>query len=268
MPGPDTPIVQIDADPVELGRNYRKTIGIMGDPKGALAALVTALDGDAPRNSEYAESAAAIVAEWRHEMEPLRNSDANPIRVERLCAEITRALPKNAVLVADTGYSGIWTSTLIEFDGETQTYLRAARSLGWAFPASLGAKCGAPERPVICFCGDGGFYYHLAELETGRRRGIAVVVVVNNNSGLGQGWPGVRTMHKDKNSNPGELMLLEPVNFAAVAQGFGVKGIRVTEPADIGPALATALASNDTVVVDVVTDIEARAPEAWTPGAV
>ncbi len=122
----------------------------------------------------------------------LRSVDARPIRVERLCAEVTRALPDDAILVADTGYSGIWTGTMIELNGTGQGYLRAAGSLGWAFPASLGAKCAAGTRPVVCFTGDGGFYYHLAELETARRRGIAVAVIVNNNSGFGQNLPGVR----------------------------------------------------------------------------
>ena len=100
-------------------------------------------------------------------MTPLCENDTAPIRVERLCAEITRALPADGILVADTGYSGIWTGTMIELNGAGQTYLRAAGSLGWSFPASLGAKCAAGPRKVLCFTGDGGFYYHLAELEVG-----------------------------------------------------------------------------------------------------
>ena len=74
-----------------------------------------------------------------------RSSTKNtaPIAVERLCAEITKALPPDGVLVADTGYSGIWTGTMIDLNGAGQTYLRAAGSLGWAFPASLGAQCAA-----------------------------------------------------------------------------------------------------------------------------
>ena len=91
----------------------------------------------------------------------------------------------------------IWTCTLIELNGTRQTYLRAAGSLGWAFPAALGAKCAAPNRKVVCFTGDGGFYYHMAELETARRRGIAVVVVVNNNSGFGQDYVNMSRQGKD-----------------------------------------------------------------------
>jgi acetolactate synthase-1/2/3 large subunit len=168
--------------------------------------------------------------------------------------------------VADTGYSGIWTGTLVEFDGAGQTYLRAAGSLGWSFPAALGAKCAAPDRPVVCFCGDGGFHYHLAELETAQRLGLAVVVVVNNNRGFGQGWPNVRRMAGNDTDAAATLLRFgETADFAAIARGFGVEGVTVERPDGIGPALRAALAANRTVVLDVRTDIEARAPEAWIP---
>jgi acetolactate synthase I/II/III large subunit len=174
-------------------------------------------------------------------------------------------LPADGILVADTGYSGIWTGTLIELNGAGQTYLRAAGSLGWSFPASLGAKCAAPGRKVLCFTGDGGFYYHLAELETARRQGIAVTVVVNNNSGFGQNLTGVRRIAGNRPGRGEELIRFGPTDFAAVARSFGVRGIRVERAAEIAPALAGALHSGEPVVVDVVTDLEPRAPEPWTP---
>jgi acetolactate synthase I/II/III large subunit len=198
-------------------------------------------------------------------MTPLSESDTSPPRVERLCAAVTRALPSDGILVADTGYSGIWTGTMIEFDGIGQTYLRAAGSLGWSFPGSLGAKCAAPGRKVLCFTGDGGFYYHLAELETARRCGIAVTVVVNNNSGFGQNLTGVRRIAGNRPGRGEELVRFGPTDFTAVAKSFGVRGIRVERAAEIEPALAEALRAGEPVVVDVVTDLEPRAPEPWAP---
>jgi acetolactate synthase-1/2/3 large subunit len=266
IPRPETPVVQIDLDPVELGRNYADTIGLMGDPKATLAALAEALPATR-RPDDYAERAAGLVAGWREEMASLLRSDATPIRVERLCAEVTRALPANGILVADTGHSTIWTSTLVELDGAGQTYLRAAGSLGWAFPASLGAKCAAPDRPVICFTGDGGFYYHIGELETARRRNIPVVIVVNNNSGLGQCLPGIRKMQGNRPGAMSDLLMFEKTDFAAIARGFGVRGVRVEDPARIGSALDEALAAGAPTVIDVVTDIEAWPPQPWSPPA-
>ena len=259
-----TKIVQIDADPVEIGRSYPDTIGVVGDAKMTLARLLEAI-GKPQRDRGFAEEAARIVGDWHQTMAPLVNDDKVPIRVERLCAEVSKALPADGIVVADTGYSGIWTGTMVDFNGAGQTYLRAAGSLGWAFPASLGAQCAAPNRKVLCFTGDGGFYYHLAELESARRCGIPVTVVVNNNSGFGQNLTGVRRIAGNRPGRGEALVRFGPTDFTGVARSFGVRGIRVERPNEIAPALSEALAANEPVVIDVVTDLEPRAPEPWAP---
>jgi len=198
-------------------------------------------------------------------MAPLVAQATAPISVERLCAEVTRALPADGILVADTGYSGIWTGTMIELNGAGQNYQRAAGSLGWAFPASLGATCAAGPRKVVCFTGDGGFYYHLAELETARRCNIPVTIIVNNNSGFGQNLTGVHRISGNRPGRGEELIRFGPTDFTAVARSFGVRGIRVEQPQEIAPALQQALAADEPVLVDVVTDLEPRAPEPWAP---
>ncbi len=265
IPAIDTPCVQIDLDPTDIGRSYPNTTGVMGDPKSTVAALITAL-GRPSRDTAFADRAAGIMSAWRQSRAAALASNATPIWPDRLCDEITRALPADGILIADTGYSSIWSSSLIELNGEGQTYLRAAGSLGWSFPAALGAKCAAPQRKIICWSGDGALYYHLTELETARRRGIAVVLVVNNNSGFGQGWPNIQRQQGNKPGDVAELARFGPTNFADVAGVFGLRGIRVEEPSQIGPALRDALASDETVVVDVATDIDCRAPEPWLPG--
>ncbi|HVY17454.1 MAG TPA: thiamine pyrophosphate-binding protein [Rhodopila sp.] len=264
IPAPETRCVQIDIDPTEIGRSYGNTLGLMGDPKATLAALIQTI-GRVGRDSAFADRAAGIVAAWRESRAAALASNAAPIWPDRLCAEITRALPPDGILVADTGYSGIWSSTLIELNGEGQTYLRAAGSLGWSFPAALGAKCAAPNRKVICWSGDGAVYYHLTELETARRRGIAVTLVINNNSGFGQGWPNIQRQQGNKPGDVAELVRFGPTNFADVARTFGLRGIRVEQPDQVAPALREAVASDETVVVDVATDIDCRAPEPWLP---
>ncbi|HXC90234.1 MAG TPA: thiamine pyrophosphate-binding protein [Stellaceae bacterium] len=261
-----TKIVQLDADPLEIGRSYPDAIGVVGDPKASLARLADAV-GKPQRDRGFADEAARIVADWRATMAPLAEDDRAPIRVERLCAEVTRALPADGILVADTGYSGIWTGTMVDFNGTGQTYLRAAGSLGWSFPASLGAQCAAPGRKVVCFTGDGGFYYHLAELESAHRCGIPVTVIVNNNSGFGQNLTGVRRIAGNRPGRGEALVRFGPTDFTAVARSFGVRGIRVEHPSEIAPALNEALAADEPVVVDVVTDLEPRAPEPWVPPA-
>jgi acetolactate synthase-1/2/3 large subunit len=264
IPRMGTTVIQIDADGAELGRNYPGTFGILGDPKVSLRGMLGFL-GRQGRKDHWMSRAQTIVAEWNDERRPLMASDTVPIRVERLCWELTKRLPSNAVLVADTGYSGIWTGTSVYVTQRGQTYLRSAGSLGWGFPASLGVKCAVPDRQVISFVGDGGFYYHLSELETAARWGIKTVTIVNNNSALGQCLPLVEQAYGERSGKPSDLMRFRNVDFTLIAKAMGCQGIRVERPDEIGPALENALAAEGPVVVDVVTDPRMQAPAPWIP---
>jgi len=93
------------------------------------------------------------------------------------------------------------------------------------------------------------------------------VLVINNNSGFGQGWPNIQRQQGNKPGDVRELVRFRPTNFADVAKIFGLRGIRVEQPSEIASALREALASDETVVVDVATDIDCRAPEPWLPAA-
>lgn len=255
--------IQIDIEPQEPGRSYVGMHPVVADPRKAVEALDAAL-ADAASFAGWAEDAAAIVGRWKAGLDALTTSSARPIAVQRLCAEIGAALPDDAILVGDTGFSAIWSSNMIPMR-EGQTYLRAAGSLGWAFPASLGAQCAAPERTVVCFTGDGALYYHLSELETARRRNLPVVLVVNNNSMFGQGLTNVRKLLRGRKADAdiAEMISFGPTDFAGVARAFGVEGIRVEDPAGLPDALRRAVALRRPVLVDVVTDPESRIPEPW-----
>jgi acetolactate synthase I/II/III large subunit len=264
VPASGVKIVQIDIDPTELGRNYPETIGVLGDAKVALQFLVAALEPSAG-NADWLAHTGQLVADWLAEVNPRRFSAETPIRPERICKELTEALPENGILVTDTGYSAIWAATMLHITRPTQTFIRAAGSLGWGFPASLGAKCAAPDRPVICFTGDGGFWYHFAELETARRHHIHTVTVVNNNNGFSQGIEDVLKMYGDRPGDPAELYRFEAVSFAQIAKDMGCFGIRVEAPDGIAPAIQKALTANAPAVVEVVTGFSARVPPPWAP---
>ena len=266
VPRPGTPVIQIDIDASELGRSYANATPLLGDAKVTVQHLTEILKGKASKKS-WAGRAQEIVKEWRKEVEPLRNSDAVPIRPERLCKEISETLPSNGIVVADTGYSGIWTGTMINLTQPGQGFIRAAGSLGWGFPAALGAKCGAPDRPVVCFTGEGGFFYHLSELETASRCGINAVTVINNNHCLRQCLEGINKAYGDRPGKKEEMCMFKDLNFARIAEEMGCYGIRVERPGEIAEALNKALASNRPAVVDVVTDVACKAPSPWAPPA-
>ena len=264
IPRPGTPVIQLDIDPLELGHNYPNAASLLGDAQTVLRQLLESAHSSSSRDG-WTEHARDLLAEWRAEFEPLMRSDAVPMRPERVCQELSEALPDDAIVVVDTGHSGMWTGQMLGLRSPSQTYLRAAGSLGWAFPATLGAKCAYPDRPVVCFTGDGGFFYHATELETAARYGINAVILVNNNFSLNQDF---RPFNAAYNGNQTEgfhmWQFSRDTNLAKMAESLGCMGIVVEQPSELKPALARAFAADRPVVLDVRTDIEAMAPRAWT----
>jgi acetolactate synthase I/II/III large subunit len=266
VPPIGTPAIQIDINPEMLGRNYPLVAAVNGDAKVALTRLLAAADrGTAARRKLWIEETRKVCAEWRQNFHSLLASDAAPIRPERLCAELTRHVPDNAIVVVDTGHAGMWMGGMYDLTGPHQSYLRSAGHLGWAFPAGLGAKCACPDRPVVTFTGDAGFWYHLGEVETAVRWRINAVTVVNNNGSGNQSKRGFDRVYGGTQTEGGRaLWTFNKTNFARIAEDMGALGIRV-ENADAFPAaLAQALAADRPAVIDVVTDIDALAPLAVT----
>ena len=261
-------VIQLDIDPAEIGRHYPDTLGVLADAKLGLADLAAALGPDPGDHSPWARRAQELVRSWRDEMADLMTSDQVPIRPERLSAELTRHLPDNALLVSDTGHSGMWTGGMIDLNQPGQGYLRAAGSLGWGLPAAIGAQVAQPGRPVILFTGDGGLWYHIGELETAARWQIPAVFVVNNNSSLNQEINVYTDAYGGSlHGRHGELWHFKETDFAQVAGSMGVLGLTVRKASGFEAALETALASNGPAVINVVTDMEALAPRGVTQPA-
>ena len=262
VPKIGVPAIQIDIDPEALGRNYPLKAAVQGDAKTALARMLERADpATAKRRQPWTDAARAICEEWRAKYRPSLESDAVPIRPDRLCGDLSRHASEDAIIVVDTGHAGMWMGGMFDVRGTKQSYLRSAGHLGWAFPAGIGAKCGCPERPVIVFTGDAGFWYHIGEIETAVRWKINTVTVVNNNGGGNQSKRGFdRAYGGQQTDTARELWTFSQVNFARIAEDMGALGIRVEKPGDFAPALQQALAANRPVVIDVVTDIEALAP--------
>src|SRR5262249_46492632 len=144
FPPPGTKVIQLDIDPAELGRNYPNLVSILGDAKVSLGRMIEAAS-PRPDGTGWPQRVRQLVAEWRDAHAGLPNSNATPIRPERICKEISEALPANGVVVSDTGHAGIWTAAMLELNQAGQGYFRTAGSLGWGFPAALGVKCALPD---------------------------------------------------------------------------------------------------------------------------
>jgi acetolactate synthase-1/2/3 large subunit len=267
VPPLGTAVVQIDVDGENIGRNYPLKASVQADARIALEQMAGMADGSGPRQrNAWLSRIAEINAAWRAEYEGLLNSDAEPIRPERICSELTKHVPDDAVVVVDTGHGGMWMGGMFDLKSPNQSYIRSAGHLGWAFPAGMGAKAAQPERPVVTFTGDAGFWYHIGELETAVRWDLNSITLVNNNHSGNQSKRGFDRVYGGKQPPRGlELWTYRETNFARLAEDIGAVGLRVEKPGEIGGAIDKALAVKDRpVIIDVTTDIEALAPLAVT----
>jgi len=264
VPKIGTPAIQIDIEPESLGRNYPLQASVLGDAKAVLAAMLAIADkSSAGKRAAWVKELGALKAEWYAKYKADLESDAVPIHPARICNELTKHVPDDAIVIVDTGHAGMWMGGMYDLRKDTQSYFRSAGHLGWAFCAGIGAKAACPERPVVVFTGDAGFWYHIGELETQVRWNIPSVTLVNNNGGGNQSKRGFdRVYGGEGNNRSRELWTYKPMNFAKIAEDIGALGIRVEKPSEIGPALAKAIASKRPAVIDVATDIEALAPTA------
>src|ERR1700751_5576811 len=223
VPKIGTPAIQIDIEPEALGRNYPLLAAVNGDAKVTLARMLPQADrASAAKRKNWIGEVNAICSEGQKKYEPALTSDAVPIRPERLCHELTRHVPDDAIVVVDTGHAGMWMGGMFDLTSPRQSYTRSAGHLGWAFPAGLGAKCACPERPVVTFTGDAGFWYHIAEVETAARWNINAVTVVNNNGGGNQSKRGFdRVYGGQQTAKTSELWNFSKGEFLRLAQDIG-----------------------------------------------
>jgi acetolactate synthase-1/2/3 large subunit len=265
IPGLQARVAQLDIDPEQLGRHYVNVASMACDAKVGLTCLLGAVE--AKTHPDWEERVAAHVAEWRREVDPHKVSDDSPMRPERVCQEISRALPAGGVVVCDTGHSAMWSTQALDLTKPGQRFIRCAGSLGWGLPAAIGVKAALPDTTVIGFTGDGGFYYHLSELETAARYGINVVVVVNNNDALSQEQEDFDDAFGDKPHTPSSLKLWHytKLNLATVAEGLGCIGLRAETPSELADALEASRHANRPVLIDAHSQVKALAPIAWSP---
>jgi acetolactate synthase I/II/III large subunit len=266
VPKIGTPAIQIDINPEALGRNYPCVAMVNGDAKVTLAAMLKAADrATAGKRKAWIDEAQGICRGWYAKYDALLSSDQVPIHPARLCGDLTRHVPDDAIVIVDTGHAGMWMGGMYDLRTPQQSYFRSAGHLGWAFCAGIGAKAACPQRPVVVFTGDAGFWYHIGEIETAVRWKLNSVTVVNNNGGGNQSKRGFdRAYGGQQTEQARELWTYTQVNFAKIAEDMGALGIRVENPAAFPAALAQALAANRPAVIDVVTDIDALAPQAVT----
>jgi acetolactate synthase-1/2/3 large subunit len=265
MPPAGVEVIHVDVNPAQPGYNYPNTLPLIGDAKAVVGQMVEAAGArDANLHSDWVSACQDQLRQWREKERDHTHGNATPIRPEQLAVELVNACPKDALFVADTGYSAGWGGAFMDLPAG-KNFLSCEGSLSWAFPAAVGAKAGSPERVVVAWIGDGGFWYHFGELETALRNGINVITVVMNNHAL---VFDTHLLQAFWSASHDVDMLSEFVDtdFAKIARDMGCFGVRVTDPRDIRKAVEDAINANKPAVIDVVIDHAAVAPVAFMAG--
>ena len=258
-----TEIIHIDTDAGVIGATYRTDGAVSGDAKLALGALDAMLAASLRATPERVLNAGFVAARKTEKFDTFRalaTSDETPIRPERIVAELQAILPDDAIVIADPGTPCPYLSAYYEFALTGRHFLsnRAQGALGYALPASIGAHYARPEAKIVAMMGDGAFGFCVGELETAVRLGIPATFVVVSNATFG--W--IKAGQKSGYDARYFSVDFSVTDHAKVAEAYGVRSWRVCDPAELGPALAAAIAHDGPALVDIIAQPlhEANAP--------
>ncbi len=241
--------VQIDVDATRIGLRFPVEAGVAGDAAASLRALAAQLERKSDRS--FLEHMQRWKKEWYRALDVGANRPGRPMKPERVVRDLNTLLASNAVIAADCGHNTGLTAQYIRMRGEQRFAVSGTlASMGCGLPYAIAAALAFPERQVVAIVGDGGLSMSIAELATCVRYGLQVKVVVLNNSSLAQiKWEQMLFL-----GNPEYGCELQAVDFAVVAEGFGVRGFRVEDPDACADALTEALAHDGPALVDAVVD--------------
>jgi pyruvate dehydrogenase (quinone) len=243
-------IVQIDVLAEHLGRRSKLDLGLVGDTKTTIEALLPHLN---PKKDEsHLKACLEKHRDTRNSLAKLAHGKKGdrPIRPEYLTAMLSDAADKDAIFTVDTGMSNVWAARYLEMP-ENRRLIGSFNhgSMANAMPQAIGAQLAYPKRQVISLCGDGGFTMLLGDLLTIAQYDLPVKLIVYNNSSLGM----VKLEMRVAGYGDFGVDMKNP-DFAKLAEAVGIRGFRVEDPADIRSALETALRHRGPALVDAVTN--------------
>jgi len=260
--------LQIDVEPLNIGRHFPATAAIAADAREALAALVeelrprltTAARQGAQRRRDHV---AELKALHRYFAEPEQRSDDVPLRPERVITEIGRMLDERALVTMDAGANRLYMTHYYQCRGAGTVYQPSSiGGMGYALPAAMAAKLAFPERDCVAVCGDGGFAMTMSALLTAAQYRIPVVTVVLNNSVLGWVKDGQR-----RRGNRFIASALGQTDYAKIARAMGCASARIESIQDLVAELGRLRGATEPIVLDVVTTEDAPFWQVQSPFA-
>ena len=260
----ETKIIQVDIDPIEIGRNYPVSVGIVGDAQRVAQQLIEAVSvkaADGKANDAWKSEFQSIANKRIQRLESEKALSANPMMPQQVYPELAKALPKGAMVTIDAGVApGLAYDRVFFEEPRTMFNYAGQGALGMGFSVGLGTKLGRPDRTAVSLHGDGGFLYTCGELNTAVRHNIPSVSIVLNNSCMGAEKSQQKALHNEKYVG----VDLENPRFDKLAEVFGAKGYYAEHPSEIADTVAEAVKSNAPAVIEIPVQ-EYFPPSAPTP---
>ena len=243
---PETKLIQVDIEPGELGKNYPCAAAIQGDAVRVMKQLLEKI-GPTPDRTAYRQEIDELKRKWQNTLEEKRKVKSDKVTISQLIGVLNDCLPDDVILCSSSGNTQAQLFQEFRFTGR-QRHLTSGgfSTMGWAFPAAMGAKLAAPDRPVVALIGDGDFCMTMQEMSTMAQYDIPVVVIVADN----QGWMAIKDLQCDvfgkayafgndfeKGGEPWSP------DYAAAARAFGISGVSVSTQEEVAPAVMRAIES-------------------------
>ena len=251
-------VIHIDTQPAEIDAAYRPSVELIGDIEGTMRRLLEAVQptgvGGRDAGERHASREIVVHADLRtallRELEVHASNDAFPITPQRAIADLRRALGPSDIVVSDVGAHKVWVARMYQaYEPNTVIISNGFAAMGIAVPGAIAAKLVHPERKVVALCGDGGFLMNSQELETAKRIGANICVVVWRDDGYGL----IDWKQRNEFGRPFAVEFGNP-DFVAYAESFGIAGFRPTSAADLYPTLKRALDVDGPSLVEVPID--------------
>jgi acetolactate synthase I/II/III large subunit len=248
---PHAEIIHVDIDPTSISKNIRAHIGITGDARSVIQQMLREL------NTEGSAEPQETLAEWWAQIETWK--EYAPLKVEKsedvimpqhLIQELHRLTKGDAIITTDVGQHQMWLAQHYQFNGPRQNITSGGLgTMGFGFPAALGAQLAYPEKQVIAFVGDGGFQMTSQELATAVLAGANVKIIIMNNNNLGM----VRQLQDlFYNKQYAHVALTGNPDFVRLAEAYGATGLRASHPSELREVLEQGLDTPGVVVMDIV----------------
>jgi len=244
---PYAKIVHIDIDPSSISKNVKVDVPIVGDAKNVLGQILEEID-KVPDTKEWLKT----ISEWKKKY-PLKYEDKGKIKPQYVIEQIYEVTKGDAIIVTEVGQNQMWAAQWYKFS-QPRTFLSSGGlgTMGYGFPASMGAKLGCPKKEVFDIAGDGSIQMNIQELATCVCNKINVKVVILNNGYLGMVRQWQELFYKKRYSY---TCLYNP-DFVKLAEAYGAVGIRVTKKEEVRPAIEKALKIDNTVFIDFLIEPE------------